>query len=89
MVPAVVGDSLYFECKSQSLNGTVTWWKDDVLLLTDDSRYDVSPTGTLNVTNAQLEDNALFSCAVQSPLGSFSKSFAVLLQGKFLDVCCK
>lgn len=86
VVLGLVGDGLHFDCKPENLEADVMWWKEGLPLFVDGRHYHVSSNGTLDVENAQFDDNALFSCTVQSRYGAFSRSFAVLLQGSSRNI---
>ncbi|WKY14387.1 hypothetical protein Q1695_000159 [Nippostrongylus brasiliensis] len=60
----------------------ITWQRNGVSLeYLDDSRYTLLSDGQLLITNAQLEDEAAFTCTAKNDYGQQSKTITVVISG--------
>ncbi|XP_050432656.1 protein borderless isoform X2 [Adelges cooleyi] len=75
-------DSVHFTCVKEDPESIVQWYKDGIPLADLPylkSRFHIAPEGSLDIYDAQLKDNGLYSCRIASGKGT-------LLAGAYLNV---
>ncbi|XP_021050559.1 hemicentin-2 [Mus pahari] len=80
-VTVKAGEEVTLDCEAQgSPTPLLTWTKDANPLLPVNNRYELLPSGSLRLAQAQVGDNGLYECTASNPAGATSRRYILRVQ---------